>query len=238
MLALQCIASHQWAARSFDIRTAFLRGSRQDSRILGIEPPAELRCRMDLNDEEACELLKGAYGLINAPLLWYCELKSTLLGLGFIISPLDPCLFVFSKKCPNHAEPSVIHAVLGIHVDDGIRSGDHHFQQVIKALEAKFPFGCQGQGSFTFTGVNIHQEHNGDILPSQREYTNDIIPIDVNRDRRKNLEIPVNNVELQQLRRFIGSLQNAATNSRPDLSCTLSLLQARVTCATVAIVAR
>ena len=38
MLALQCIASHKWNARSFDIRTAFLRGSRQDSRILGIEP--------------------------------------------------------------------------------------------------------------------------------------------------------------------------------------------------------
>ena len=43
---------------------------------------------MQLKDEEACELLKGAYGLINAPLLWYCELKSALLNLGFIISPI------------------------------------------------------------------------------------------------------------------------------------------------------
>ena len=119
MLALQCIASHQWTARSFDIRTAFLRGSRQDSRILGIEPPAELRCKMNLRDEEVCELLKGAYGLINAPLLWYCELKSALLGLGFIISPLDPCLFVLPKKCPKPDDISAIHGVLGIHVDDG-----------------------------------------------------------------------------------------------------------------------
>ena len=70
MLALQCIASHKWTARSFDIRTAFLRGSRQDSRILGIEPPQELRCKMKLQDNEVCELLKGALthhccGIVN-----------------------------------------------------------------------------------------------------------------------------------------------------------------------------
>ena len=234
MLALQCIASHQWTVRSFDIRTAFLRGSRQDSRILGVEPPAELRCKMDLKDDEVCELLKGAYGLINAPLLWYCELKSALLSLGFVISPLDPCLFVLPKKNKPMDEPSAIHGVLGIHVDDGIGGGDKHFQQAIKALETKFPFGSQRQGSFTFTGVNIHQEHNGDILLSQKDYINDIPPIDVNRDRRKNPEMPINSSELQQLRGLIGSLQYAATNSRPDLSCRLSLLQARVTCATVA----
>jgi hypothetical protein len=46
--------------------------------------------------------------------------------------------------------------------------------------------------------------------------------------------MPINSSELQQLRGLIGSLQYAATNSRPDLSCRLSLLQARVTCATVA----
>ena len=98
MLALQCIASHRWNVRSFDIRTAFLRGSRQDSRILGVEPPPELRLKMNLRDDEVCELLKGAYGLVNAPLLWYCELKNALLGLGFTISPMDPCLFVLGTE--------------------------------------------------------------------------------------------------------------------------------------------
>ena len=33
MLALQLIAAKQWTVRSFDIKTAFLRGSRRDSRI-------------------------------------------------------------------------------------------------------------------------------------------------------------------------------------------------------------
>jgi transposase InsO family protein len=234
MVALQCISSHKWSVRSFDIKTAFLRGSRQDTRILGIEPPPELRCKMQLKDEEACELLKGAYGLINAPLLWYCELKSALLNLGFIISPFDPCLFVLPKKQGQSGDASAIHGVLGIHVDDGIGGGDAVFAQAVKALEAKFPFGSQRQGSFTFTGVQIHQEHNGDIILNQKEYINDIPPIEVSRDRRKMPESPITPQELQGLRGLIGSLQYAATNTRPDLSCRLSLLQAKVTCATVA----
>ena len=233
MLALQCIASHRWTARSFDIKTAFLRGSRQDSRILGVEPPPELRLKMKLQDHEVCELLKGAYGLINAPLLWYVELKNALLALGFVISPLDPCLFVLPRR-DSKSNETKIHGIVGIHVDDGIGGGDSVFHQTIQALERKYPFGSQRQGSFTFTGVQIHQEHNGEIHLSQKEYINDIPPINVTRERRKNPQDPINPQELQELRGLIGSLQYAASNTRPDISCRLSLLQARITCATVA----
>ena len=234
MITLQCIASRQWTARSFDIRTAFLRGSRQDDRILGVEPPAELRAKMNLRPDEVCELLKGAYGLINAPLLWYCELKAALIALGFVISPLDPCLFVLPKKQMNNEDTSHIHGILGIHVDDGIGGGDQVFSQASKNLEKRFPFGSQRTGSFTFTGVQIQQEHNGDITINQKDYINNIPPINITRDRRKNPDSPINKDELQSLRGLIGILQYAATNTRPDLSCRLSLLQAKVTCATVA----
>ena len=108
MLALQVISSHRWSVRSFDIRTAFLRGSRQDGRILGVEPPEEMRQLMGLEDHEACTLLKSAYGLINAPLLWYMELKSALLNLGFIMSPLDPCTFVLPKSKSSCKTPDAI----------------------------------------------------------------------------------------------------------------------------------
>lgn len=53
---------------------------------------------MGLKENAVCELFKDAYGLINAPLLWYRELKNALLALGFLISPLDPCLFVYQKR--------------------------------------------------------------------------------------------------------------------------------------------
>ena len=89
-LLLQMCASQKWKIRSFDIKTAFLRGSRRDNRILGVDPPPEMRARLQLKEEEACELLKSAYGLVNAPYLWYQELKDELLRLNFRMSPLDP----------------------------------------------------------------------------------------------------------------------------------------------------
>ena len=132
---------------------------------------------MHLQDNEACELLKGAYGLINAPLLWYTELKNALISLGFVMSPLDPCLFVLPKNqnaiASQPHEPR-IHGVLGIHVDDGIGGGDTVFQAAINKLEARFPFGNKRQGNFTFTGINVSQQSNGDILLSQKEYIQDI----------------------------------------------------------------
>ena len=90
---------------------------------------------MKLKPWECCELLKSAYGLVNAPLLWYEELKSSLLQLGFIVSPLDPCVFVLPNK-----QDKTIHGIVGIHVDDGLAAGDDQFRHCINLLESKFPF--------------------------------------------------------------------------------------------------
>ena len=64
-LILQYAASSHSRIKSFDIQTAFLRGSRQDGRILGMEPPKQMRAAMDLKPWECCELLKSAYGMSN-----------------------------------------------------------------------------------------------------------------------------------------------------------------------------
>ena len=114
-------------------------------------------------------------------------------------------------------------------MDDGIGGGDTVFAQAINILEKRFPFGSQRQGSFTFTGINLSQDHNGDIHLSQKDYINEIPPMNVLRDRRKQPDLKVTPQELQDLRGLIGSLQYAASNTRPDLSCRLSLLQARAT---------
>ena len=92
-LLLQMCASQKWTARSFNIETAFLRGSRRDDRLLGMDPPTKMREQLNMKESEICELLKSAYGLVNAPYLWYQELKECLLQLDFQISPLDKCLF-------------------------------------------------------------------------------------------------------------------------------------------------
>ena len=71
------------------------------------------------------------------------------------------------------------------------------------------------------------------LLLSQKEYIQDIPNIPISRDRRSNPQSPITKDELQSFRGLIGSLQFAATNTRPDISCKLSLLQAKISNATV-----
>ncbi len=226
-LLLQMCASQKWQIESFDIKTAFLRGSKRDNRILGMEPPKEMKERMQLRDYEVCELRKSAYGLVNAPYLWYQELKEALINLNFIMSPMDPCLFVL----PN--TKGGIHGLVGIHVDDGLGCGDRVYVEAIKQLQQKYPFGSHRRRNFVFTGIQIDQHEDGTITLSQKEYVEKITPISINRDRRKKGSLPITEEEKQGLRGLIGSLQYAATNTRADISARLSLLQAKINCATI-----
>ena len=90
--------------------------------MIAIEPVPEMSAAMQLQATEVCRLVKSAYGLIDAPFLWFTELDKTLRALNFIPSPFDPCLYLLYKE--NAAEPS---GILGIHVDDGLCGGDAYF---------------------------------------------------------------------------------------------------------------
>ena len=57
MLILQHAASARWEIQSFDIKTAFLRGSEQSNRVLGMEPPEEMRQHLKLQPNEIVQLL-------------------------------------------------------------------------------------------------------------------------------------------------------------------------------------
>ncbi len=185
-LLCQMAATQRWTIQSFDVKTAFLRGTRRDNRRLGLEPPQELKDRMDIKKYEICELMKSAYGLINAPYLWFCEIKENLEGLGFQASPMDPCLFVLGNP-----KGQGISGIIGLHVDDGLCAGDNHFEEKLATLEKKFPFGSKRRKDFVFTGIHVKQETDGTIHLDQQGYINDIGPISIDRDRRKKESLPV-----------------------------------------------
>ena len=229
MLIAQVIASMKWSLMSFDIKAAFLQGRTQDDRVIAIEPVPEMSQAMKLESNEVCRLVKSAYGLIDAPYLWFKELDRTLQALGFIPSPFDPCVYLLFK--PGANEPS---GILGIHVDDGLCGGDKYFQAKIQELEKKFPFGSRKSQSFVFTGIELHQQNDHSIIMSQEKYITKIEPIHIKIDRKSNLELPVTERERQDLRALIGSLQYAAVNTRPDISSRLSFLQSEINQATVA----
>ena len=229
MLLAQVIASNLWTLMSFDIRAAFLQGSTQDDRVIAIEPVVELRQAMKLKQNEVCRLVKSAYGLIDAPYLWFKELDGVLQKLGFRPAPFDPCCYVL-----HHPQSQQLSGVLGIHVDDGLCGGDSYFQSKIAELEQKFPFGSKKSQQFVFTGIEMKQLSDYSILMSQEKYVTKIEPIHIDPIRKAQLETPVTEQEKQQLRGLIGSLQYASVNTRPDLSSRLSSLQSEINKSTIA----
>ena len=61
-------AATKWRLCSFDVSTAFLHG-KGDGRLLGIQPPPEIREALQIGPKEDCELVEGAYGRIDPPFL-------------------------------------------------------------------------------------------------------------------------------------------------------------------------
>ena len=232
MLALQVIASHSWSLRSFDIKAAFLQGTPQEGRVIAVDPVPELRKALSLKPHEICRLNKSAYGLIDAPYLWYCALVSELVRLGFEASPFDPCCFVLRSKSAD-GQQSQLEGILGIHVDDGIGGGSAVFEDKIKQLEKTFPFGSHKVSAFTFTGIEINQHHDHSITLNQSAYVRKINPIAIESNRKSQPELPVTESERLALRGLVGSLQYAAINTRPDLSSKLSFLQSSINQATI-----
>ena len=228
MLSLQLIASKGWILRSFDIRAAFLQGKPQEGRTLAVEPVPELIEALQLATNEVCKLEKGAYGLIDAPYLWYMAISEELRNLGFSQSPFDPCQFIL-----RHETTGALEGVIGLHVDDGICGGSQYFEKKLAILEKKYPFGSKKMKQFTFTGIEMDQLPSGTITMKQTKYVNAIPPISMKTERKNQGEEPVTEEERQKLRALIGSLQYAAVHTRPDLSSRLSQLQSSINRATV-----
>ena len=91
-LILQLVASKRWDLLNFDISTAFLKG-KGDGRALGLHAPPEMKSELQMKEGDQCLLKGGAYGRIDAPYLWYCELRKALEELGFVACPFDGCVF-------------------------------------------------------------------------------------------------------------------------------------------------
>ena len=232
MIILQAIASHMWKICSFDIKAAFLQGQPQSTRVMGLDPVPELRRAMNMQPHEIGRLNKGAYGLIDAPYLWYCALVQELTSLGFEINPFAPCLFVLREPADS-AKPGQLAGILGVHVDDDIGGGNAYYQSKIDQIEAKFPFGSKKISNFTFTGMETNQQTNGNITMNQSAYVRKVKSIQIDPNRKTQPDLKVTEDERLFLRGVIGSLQYAVINTRPDLSSRLSMLQSQINSATI-----
>ena len=125
-------ASLKWELWNSDVSTAFLRGEKQ-TRELYVEMPAVIPEESVFDPKEILRILKGLYGLPEAPRLWWLAYRKALIKLGFKELSLLPGVFVLFRN-------GEVVAFIALHVDDGIMS-QAPGEKVFDELRNMFPLG-------------------------------------------------------------------------------------------------
>ncbi|CAE7835178.1 RE2 [Symbiodinium microadriaticum] len=230
---LQLVASRRgsqkWQAAAGDITAAFLNGDLLERELFLSQPKTGLK---DLHPEQLLRITKGVFGLPDSPRKWWRRFRDTVLGIrleyqgvtyGFCQNPLDPCLFQLSKV-DAHGESNDPLAYVAVHVDDLLVVGSPEVNKLVRtSLSSAFPVGDWEIDSFEYLGSHISVSDQG-VFFSQEAYTSSrLFEIAVDRDQRgedqATYEQKVDNQSL------IGALSWLASQSRPDLQCSVSLAQ-------------
>lgn len=122
------------------MKATFLSGSGFD-RVIIVKLPKEGGDQLGPQGYIYMKLKKSAYGLADAPLMWYREASSRLIARGWKCHPLDQCCFILSEKTKGKA---TMVGMLVIHVDDVLITGDSssvRYLEAIKNLKKDFNFG-------------------------------------------------------------------------------------------------
>lgn len=215
-----------------DITAAYLNGD-LDEDVYMVQPTG-----FTSNDASGvCKLKKAIYGLKQAGRQWWKTLRSFLLALGFRISKVDACLYLFTKGGDKLWIP--------VHVDDqGLASNSRKLLDWVKtALQKKFKIRDLGPAT-TFLGIQITRDRpNRKLYLSQHGYIDDLLdrfnmgnanshnyvtPLDPGCKLAPATE-PATHEEAREMaqipyREAVGGLQWAAITTRPDIAYATGVL--------------
>ena len=117
---------NSWQLICADVKAAFLSGSNFD-RVIIVRLPADCGPLLGVNLEGISKhvfmrLKKSAYGLSDAPLLWYQEASRRLTEMGWIKHPMDQCCFMLVAN-DKHSSHGSLRGMMILHVDDVLVTG-------------------------------------------------------------------------------------------------------------------
>ena len=119
-VAASIAVSMGWTGELFDVATAFLTGKKLDRELYARAPKEGLPAvkNVKVAPYALLRVLKGAYGLTDAPRLWYLRAREKLQAIGFVELTCARALFRFFNKAGK------LVATLTLHVDDGLLFAD------------------------------------------------------------------------------------------------------------------
>ena len=214
---------------SFDCKTAFLTGKGHDREIY-CRPPKE--GLPGVAPGSLLKIVKGAYGLREAPRLWYLRAKEILLEAGFEELQTAKACFCLYEYSHDGTRKNV--GMLVLHVDDAAYAGEGPlWEKALQHLRKKFTIGKEEFDEFTFLGRHVKQNKDFSIEIDQHEYVKSLKHVRVDRARRSQGKSPLTSKELHDYRSLVGQLAWPARESMPQICYAVSDLQQKVAEATV-----
>lgn len=207
----------KWTLAKSDVKSAFLQTGTAE-RDIYVVPPRESRKKSFY-----WHLLTAAYGLVNASAKWQDHSDSFFYEIGFQQLPYIPHLFYMSNICSG---PVFVLATKV--VDDILIAGDmSHVKAIVEKIDARFKLGTvvYGPGRFIYFGLTIVQHVDYSIVVNADDKLEALESYPLDRFRRRQIEEPLNEIELSAIRSLNGSIGWIGIVASPFCSFYSSLLQ-------------
>jgi hypothetical protein len=232
-IVAQTSASRKWPLESLDISTAFLQGFRFDDLPKGVtrqpcafSPPSgtfALLAKLDPVWADAAahpelylfQLDKAAYGLKDAPLMWWIAINTYLVDLGYKNTSHDPC-------CYKLVDQQKLVLLLSLHVDDTLCTGSTAaLNKLHSQLEIKYGIVKRELNRFRHFGVDTFKclsSHH--VWLDQRDYLSQLKPIEVVKLRGsgRTQDSPANPEEVTLFRSLVSAIAWLGVTFPPALA--------------------
>jgi hypothetical protein len=188
---------------------------------------------LDPDGKLIVKLKKAIYGCKESAKLWYDHISALITKLGFIVNPLEPC--IFNKMYGD------IQCTICLYVDDLLITcvDEKIIDELIKELQSSFP-GLQANKSIvqSYLGMNLDFGKPGEVSISMKGYTEDLlrqydVRTSVKTPALPNLFEIVESPLLPSDRRelfhtIVAKLLYLALRTRPDILTAVAFLTTRV----------
>ncbi|CAL1148549.1 unnamed protein product [Cladocopium goreaui] len=230
MLLLARVPIFGWTLFCGDVRCAFLSGAEFKRNII-VKLPRDCSALLGCQGVTYMKMNKSAYGLSDAPLLWWREADRRLRSTGLKRHKLDKCCYMLYNK--NNA----LCVMLILHVDDlllGANMQDPEAEALIQRLRTCFDFGkwqsLDVDKQLVYCGGHINKTEDGLSLDFEA-YLKKVLPITIAKGRGK--DQPLAPQETSKARGLIGALQWPAGQACLQLNASTSIIAANINKGTV-----
>ena len=220
-----------WRVSAGDIQCAFLTGSylSREQELFIHQPPTGFP---GMRPGQLVRVKKNIFGLATSPREWWLDLQDGFYKIEIKIGdrvhrfdqcPLDPCIFMLRHFADGKfaGEPK---GYVGTHVDDLLVIASTSTSRLIEdALGEAFPVGDWESELFNYLGSEIYYGDEEVVLSQQayaesRLFTLDL-PKGVADEELAGPDLVADN------RSLVGALSWLSAQSRPDLTCSVSMAQ-------------